>query len=233
MGKGERETVVIAIGGSLIVPDEIDVNFLHAFRDVVSHLIEDQGKRVALVVGGGKTARRYQAALRSFPHCSNEDLDWVGIKSICLNGELLLRAYGDFSIFSRVLERPDEVGDIGDEDLIIVGAHEPGYSSDTDAVLFAKELGSKRIVNFSNVSYVYDSDPRENPEAKPLKKLTWDEYRSLIPSEWKPGLSLPFDPVATKLAQEAGMELVVLGPSLENVRSFFRGETFDGTIIRD
>ena len=52
---------VISVGGSLIVPEEIDTDFLAIFKQFIIKRIE-KGDRFILVAGGGKTARKYQSA---------------------------------------------------------------------------------------------------------------------------------------------------------------------------
>ena len=226
----KRHTVVISVGGSLLVPDNIDISFIRRLKEIVKTLL-GEGIRVALTIGGGKTARTYQSALKEFEEVTKEDLDWVGIKALLLNAEFVLRAFSDLSPYPRVLEKPEDFHPSSKEGLFIIGAHKPGFSSDMDAVLFAKFLGAEEIINFSNIEYVYDSDPRVNPNAKKFEHLTWESYRSLIPKEWTPGLSVPFDPVASEYAHRLGLKVVVLGASLENLRNYLQGGSYRGTVI--
>ena len=47
-----------------------------------------------------------------------------------------------------------------------------------------------------------------------------------------PGLNLPFDPVASRLAERLGIKVVVMnGKKLGNVRNFLNKKSFTGTII--
>ena len=50
------ETVVMSVGGSLIVPDQIDTLFLADFRNFIERQITFGGKRFIIIAGGGKTA---------------------------------------------------------------------------------------------------------------------------------------------------------------------------------
>lgn len=224
-----RETIVISIGGSLLVPESIDSDFIKKLKEIIKSLVEDN-YQVALVVGGGKTARIYQAAARNFDNVTNTDLDWIGIKSIRLNCELMLRIFSDLSVHNNVIEKWEDASEIK-ESVIIIGAWEPGCSSDKDAVELAGVLNGKSIVNFSNITHVYDSDPNKNPDAKKLEKLSWDDYIKIIPDEWTPGLSSPFDPVASRLAKQKNIEVVVIGASLENLENYLNGREFEGTTL--
>ncbi len=227
--KNFKETIIIAMGGSLLVPESIDIPFIKSLKEMVEHFTDD-GYQIALVVGGGKTARIYQGALKDLNVNDSESLDWVGIKSIHLNCELLFRAFSDLDIHDEVILRPQDLDRVK-ESLIIVGAWEPGCSSDTDAVEMAEVSGAKRIINFSNTTHVYSADPRTNSDAVKYETLSWDEYRALIPSEWTPGMSAPFDPVASKKAQDHGISVAVLGASIENLSNYLAGKEFEGTII--
>jgi len=96
----------------------------------------------------------------------------------------------------------------------------------------AKNMGARQLVNLSNIDYVYDKDPKRYPDAKKLEKVSWTEFRGIIPDHWDPGLSSPFDPVAAKEAETLGLEVAVInGASLDRFASYLDGAPFVGTII--
>lgn len=224
-----KETIIIAMGGSLLVPEKIDISFITSLKEMVRYFTDD-GYQIALVIGGGKTARIYQKALRDLDITQSESLDWVGIKSIHLNCELLLRAFSDLDVHPEVILKPGDLHNIT-QSVIIVGAWEPGCSSDTDAVEMATASGAQRIINFSNTSHVYSADPRAHPDAQRFEVLSWDDYRNIIPKDWSPGLSAPFDPVASKKAQSSNITVAILGASIENLQNYLSNKKFEGTII--
>jgi len=223
-----KEKIIIAVGGSLLVPDTIDINFIKDLRKIISGLV-NQNYQVILVPGGGKTARNYQEALKELHQTDSEGLDWVGIKSIHLNSELLYRVFADFDVHP-IIYKSEELKEIHSS-LVIKAAFKPGHSSDMGAVRMAEISGAIRIINFSNTTHVYDADPRTNINAKKFDKLSWSEYRNVIPTEWVPGMSAPFDPVASQLAQELGITVAVLGASVENLQNYLDGNTFEGTLL--
>lgn len=224
-----KDTIVIAMGGSLLIPEGPDVQFLKHLKKMMADLIAND-YQVALVIGGGKVCRYYQAAAKEFSHVGDIDLDWIGIKTIHLNCELVWRAFSDLDIHEKVVLKPQDIHGI-QESLIIVGAWEPGCSSDTDAVEMAHQINASQIINFSSTTHVYSEDPRKNPNATRFESLTWDEYRSLIPKEWIPGLSAPFDPVASRFAQKQGIRVAILGSSIENLKNYLNNKSFEGTVI--
>ncbi len=225
------DIIVISLGGSLIVPDDIDIDFLKDFKNLIISQIK-LGVKFIIITGGGKICRRYNEAAKKLSDPSNEDLDWIGIASLRLNAQLLRVIFRDFT-HPKIIKDP--VQQINFDMPVVVGsANEPGHSTDWDAVILAKNVGAKKIVNLSNTDYVYDSDPKINQKAKKIEKISWGEYRKLIPTEWNPGLNTPFDPIASKVAEVEGLEVVIMnGKPIDNLKNYLEGKNFLGTIIKN
>ncbi len=229
MNANERERVVVSVGGSLIVPDGIDTDFLSRFKKLILEKI-DTGLSFSIIAGGGKVCRRYQDAANTVTPLSHTDLDWIGIHATRLNAQLLRNIFVGHA-HPEVIHNPT-VDIHADEPVIIAAGWQPGCSTDYDAVLIAKNLGATRLVNLSNIDYVYDSDPKKNPEAKKIEKISWADFRKLIPAEWDPGLSSPFDPVAAKEAEALGLEVAIInGSKLEEFSNYLDNKPFVGTVI--
>jgi len=220
---------IISLGGSVIVPDAPSVEFVKAFTALIKERVE-KGRRFIIVTGGGKTARDYQKALAEIRDIRNDENDWMGIFATHLNAQFLRLALGELAhpeICISYQRKSDFIKPV----LVAAGA-EPGHSTDYDAILLAKMFDAKNVVNVSNIDYVYTADPRKDPNAKALPKLSWSEYLALIPKEWAPGFSSPFDVEASKLAADYGIGVsIVNGAKLEEVAKAIDGESFDGTVI--
>jgi uridylate kinase len=227
----EKETIIISLGGAIVVPDMPNPSFISLFRDIILNWTK-RGKRFVIIVGGGKTCRRYNEALSNVIDTTNEDLDWMGIYSTQLNAQLVRLSFKGSDAYEDIITDPSNVRGINNS--IIIGAGwKPGCSTDTDAVLVAKEIGSKKIINLSNIDYVYDSDPRTNPDAKKFENISWKEYRSVISSEWEPGSNTPFDPIASEKAEDEGIEVAFMsGQNLENLENYLNDLPFTGTTIK-
>lgn len=223
--------IVLSLGGSLIAPQEIDVEFLRKFRTLLRQEIR-RGSRFMIFTGGGKICRTYQAAAQKLGHPTSEDLDWIGIRATHLNGELL-RVLLKPDVATALLTSPYAALDRSARAVFGVGGgYRPGVSSDGPAVTVARRLGAKLVINLTNIPCVYDRDPRHDPRAKKISDLTWREYLRLIQSEWTPGMNVPFDPVAARRAQRAKISVAIAdGRNLPNVRNILRGRPFDGTLI--
>lgn len=224
-----NQKIVISLGGSILVPDEIDVKFAGAFRDLIKSEVA-LGKQFVIIVGGGKICRRYQASAKELGILSGEELDWVGIHVTKLNANFLRIILGDLA-FGEIVDDPEAISP-SDFPVIVGAGYKPGSSTDFDAVQIAKTVGAKKIINLSNIDYAYDKDPRKFPDAKKIEKSNWREFRKILPTEWGPGVNSPFDPVAARRAEELGIEVAIMnGANLDNLRSYLDGESFQGTVI--
>jgi uridylate kinase len=228
----EPETIVMSVGGSLIVPDGIDTGFLTRFKNLIEQQIALTGRRFILIAGGGRTARRYQDAAAQVTELDPEDLDWMGIHATRLNGHLLRTIFRDLA-YPVMITNPDESADVPkDASLIIASGYRPGSSTDLRAVQIAVHRGGEKLVNLSNIDYVYSADPRTNPDAQKIEDISWHDFMKLIPKEWNPGLSSPFDPVAARAAEAAEIEVSIInGANMEELEHYLNGEPFMGTRI--
>lgn len=226
------ETIVMSVGGSLIVPDQVDTAFLKKLKTFIETAIGD-GRRFVIIAGGGKTARRYQEAADEVHTLDAEDLDWIGIHATRLNGHLLRAVFKELA-YPIMIENPDEVQDVPEGNpLIIAAGYRPGCSTDLRAVQMADRVGAKKVINLSNIDYVYTADPNIDNDAEPILNTNWSDFRKLLPKDWDPGLSSPFDPVAAKEAEEKSMEVACInGDNLDELGKYLDGEEFRGTLIQ-
>ncbi len=234
MSNGEKEKIIMSVGGSLIVPKTgIDTGFLKKLNTFVrSKLAENSNRQFFLVTGGGTTARHYRDAGREVvgSELSIDDLDWLGIHTTRLNAHLLRTIFRDIAHL-HIIEHYEVIRK-ANEPVIIASGWKPGWSTDYCAVLLGEDYHVPTIINMSNIEKVYDQDPNEFPDAKPIDHMSWKEFRVLVGDEWNPGMNAPFDPIAAKKAEELGLKVVVLnGNDFENLDKFFRNEEFVGTVI--
>ena len=224
------ETIIVSVGGSLIIPQEIDVQWLYTFKKLIERFLA-RGFKFIIISGGGKTARNYQSAARELGELKSDDLDWLGIHSTRLNAHLLRTIFKKYAN-NRVIKDPTK-NILFKEKILIAAGWKPGCSTDYDAVLFAKNLGSKKLVNLSNIDYVYTKDPKKFKDAKPVEKISWKDFRKIVGSKWDPGLNAPFDPIASREAEKLCLEVAIInGKKLKNLENYFESKKFTGTIIK-
>jgi uridylate kinase len=98
--------------------------------------------------------------------------------------------------------------------------------------LLAIRYDAKTVINLSNIEKVYTADPKIDPLAKPIDSISWKDFRAITGDEWTPGKNVPFDPVASRCAEGAGIEVIcAAGHKLENFRQILRGGAYTGTRI--
>jgi uridylate kinase len=98
--------------------------------------------------------------------------------------------------------------------------------------MICEDYNVKTVVNLSNIEMAYDRDPKIYPDAKPIKKITWVDFRKIVGDKWVPGMNMPYDPIASKKAQELGLKVVILkGSNFENLKKYFSDHEFTGTVI--
>jgi uridylate kinase len=226
---------VISLGGSIIAPGGVDEVFLKDFVALIRDMIEaDEKRRFIFVTGGGGPARTWQKAYRTVsggtPAFSDEEADWIGIMATRLNARLIKAVMGEWCR-QDVVTNPTQVEPLVGRVLVASG-WKPGFSSDYDAVLLAERFQAEQVINLSNIAQVYTEDPKKNPKAKPIDKISWPDFCRMVGDEWVPGKNLPFDPVASRHAAKIGLKVICMaGKNLENLKKFLAGEAFVGTVI--
>lgn len=234
MGSNCKEKIVISVGGSLVVPNGgISTKFLVEFNKFIrARLAENKNRQFFLVSGGGATARNYRDAGRDVVghELLPDDLDWLGIHATKLNAHLIRTIFRDVA-HPYVLKHYEIIRKVK-EPIVVAAGWKPGWSTDFCAVMVCEDYGVKEVVNLSNIDTVFDKDPRKFSDAKPIYKMTWTEFGELVGDTWDPGMNIPFDPIATKKAQELGLKVVIMkGNNFENLDNFLEGREFVGTVI--
>ena len=232
-------TKVLSVGGSIIVPNKPDTEFLSNFiKMVTTWLDEDKSRRLILVAGGGAPARVYQNAYKEVGEATKlsseaKAADWIGIMATRINAQLLKACFGDYCK-NDVVYNPTVEDLKFDGQVLVASGWKPGFSTDTDAVYLGEKFGAKTIVNLSNIEKVYTDDPRKNPDAKPLDTISWADFRKMVGDEWVPGKNCPFDPIASKKASENGMKVICAGgKNIPNIKAILNDEDYIGTTIGD
>jgi len=224
---------VLSVGGSLVVPTGgIDIQFLTEFNTFIRSQVSENKRRFFLVIGGGSTARHYRDAGEAvIKHkITDEDLDWLGIHTTRLNAHLVRTILRDISD-PRVIKHYEIILKI-EAPVVVAAGWKPGWSTDYCAITICQDYNIKSLVNLTNVDQVYDKDPKKYTDAKPLVKVSWKDYRTLTGDKWIPGMNLPFDPIASRLANELGVTVKILnGKKLDNLAKALDNEPFFGTTI--
>ncbi len=234
-----RTPIIISLGGSLIVPDRgvINVEFLKKFKALIEKEIA-KGQRFVIITGGGRLSRTYVNALNKITTVDEEEQDWLGIHATRMNAHLVKTIFKKYAQ-PRINKNPRTKKDLWEhfehgESVMVAAGWRPGWSTDYVATILAERFNSQKLINLSNITYVYNKDPNKFSNAKKVEKINWSGFRKIVGDEWSPGLNAPFDPIAAKLAQKNKMEVAIIGgKDLSNVSKYLAREKFTGSIIKD
>lgn len=212
----------------MLVPDTIDTKFLKEFKAFILKRTK-KGDQFVIVAGGGSVAREYLKAMKVAGAPNPIDLDWLGIHITRVNAQLLHSVLRSVA-YHKLIKNPNQAIPKNAK-VVLAGGWKPGRSTDNIATLLARNVGAKEVINVSNIKYVYDKDPRKHKNAKPIKEMSWRDFRKLVGNKWDPGLHVPFDPIASKVAQKENMKVYIVGKNLKNIENLISGKKFIGTTL--
>lgn len=230
-------TQIVALGGSLLRPEEAEERavWFGRLRQMAVHF-EGNGRKLGIVVGGGLPAREaISLAKQSFT--DSYRLDTVGIAATRLNATILQQSLQEIgcNVAPIIPTSTDEAAELLQiHNIVVMGGTTPGHTTDAVSVALARDCGAPHCVIATNVSHVHDSDPRTNPDAKPLEEITLSELAQITGDEpLKPGQSAAVDPVAVSWAIDAGIRLAVLdGRDVTRIEDALEGRPFVGTLVK-
>jgi uridylate kinase len=223
-------TLVLSIGGSILLTGEDDVGFIKKLAQMIKEVREQN--RLCIVVGGGSLARKYIGIGREFG-MEEDYLDTLGIQATRLNACVLISAIKDGVNRYPYEDLDAAVADLGRFNPVIMGGTVPGQTTDAVAAFLAQRIGADLFINATAVDGVYSEDPRKNPDAKRFGSLGFQQLLDIVGDALeKAGTNIVIDPVAAKAIAGSRIKTFVLnGRDLENFRRAIDGEEFRGTII--
>jgi len=222
--------VSISLGGSLLTKG-MEASPYRRYAEVAKRIWE-AGHQLVVVCGGGRFARQYISIAKELGG-PWELQDNLGILATHINALLLIAALGD-AADPRIHRRASEVRNHLGDKILVGGGHKPGSSTDYRAALFAEAMNADLIINATDVSGVYDNNPKTHPYAKKYDILTFRELERIIKTNVRqvPGEYGLFDLKAVRLAAKLGIPLVFVdGSDAEEIIRAVTG-THHGTIVR-
>jgi uridylate kinase len=242
----ENKIFVLKVGGSLLSKSDNQLfDFSYAYRLKNFLKAESQkGYRFVINVGGGFLTRKYLELLKAGGEADIEDLHCVGVAITNLHAEIVHGLFDKLAYkhviryleYEQLLNHTISVPDFAGYAVVIASASQPGASNDLNAAQLTSVFGCKRAISMKNVAGVFTSDPKTNPNATLLPKLTWQEYLDVIgnPVTHVPGANYPIDPLAAKFSTDHGLGYIVVhGENLENLQAVLEERKFVGTEIHD
>lgn len=221
------ETIVISIGGSVIISEDADVSF---FKKLVNLLNKLSSKyKIFIVIGGGKTARKYIKLGRELG-LSEETLDDLGIKITRINAKLLTSIVETSN--KKIPSTTSEANKIN-KTIVIMGGTIPGHSTDLVGAELAEKSGADRFIIATNVDGIYDKDPNKYDDAKQLREISIEELIEKYGTGWNAaGNNVVIDGPALDVIDKIKIPtFVVNGKQLDQLEKAMTNQKFNGTKI--
>ncbi|MFO7873185.1 MAG: UMP kinase [Bacteroidales bacterium] len=174
-------------GESLAGPERlgIDAGALDGYANEIKTL-KDNGKEVAVVLGGGNIFRGLQGMQDGFDRVTG---DQMGMLATIINSMALASALERLGVKATVLSgipveticekmsRKRAIHLLSQNHVVIIagGTGNPFFTTDSAAALRAVEIQADVILKGTRVDGVYDADPEKEPSAKKYDSLTFDD----------------------------------------------------------
>jgi len=216
--------IVISLGGSVIVPKELDVKFLKEFCILLKKRKKD---KFAIVCGGGHVARIFTKEYKKL-NIREDEAHVLGIFATHLNASLLKFILGEEA--TLYLDDPRKAK--WRSRIIVSGGYLPGWNTDVCAAYLAKALRADLLVNISDVNGIYDKDPKKYKNARLIKCMSWEEFlNKFLMLKLEPGVNFIWHPLAAIFCSRNKLKVAFIGKNLKNFRRLLESKEFVGTLI--
>ena len=221
------KSVVISIGGSVILSKEADTVFLKNLSNLLIKLSKQY--KIFIIVGGGSTARKYIKLGREL-NFNEHTLDQIGIDVTRVNAKILTNILEDSN--KEIPNTTDEAKNMNNS-IVVMGGTTPGHSTDMVGAEIAEKISADLFVIATNVDGIYDRDPNKYSDAKQLKKVKIDELIKNHGTRWESaGKNTVIDGPALEIIKQARLTTyVVNGKRLDQLENAMAGQSFEGTEI--
>ncbi len=187
MSKSVYKRVLIKLSGEALAGDKGNGIDEAVLGQVVAQIkaVSELGVEIGIIVGGGNFWRGRQGK-----EMDRSTADHMGMLATVINALGLQDALERNGVPTRVqtaltITRVAEPYILrkamthfakGRVVIFACGTGNPYFTTDTAAALRAAEIGAEVLLLAKNVDGIYDSDPRVNPNAKKLDKVSYKQY---------------------------------------------------------
>lgn len=223
------ESIVIAMGGSVLLSEDADESFYYKLEKLIS---KTQKKyKIYVVVGGGKTARFYIKLGRKLGF-AEEELDRIGISITRINAKFLTDV---LKISNKNIPETIDEASKNTNQTIIMGGTTSGHSTDMVATELAEKVDAVKLIIATNVDGVYDKDPNKFDDAVKYEEIPVDELVKIYGTKWESaGKNTVIDGPALKIIQRSKITtLVCNGKKFDDLEKAIFGKNFNGTRIKN
>jgi len=220
-------TVVVSIGGSVVLSDESNGEFLRQLTRLLQKISTQY--MLYVIVGGGRIARRYIELGRELGF-DEDTLDLIGIDVTRVNARIITNL---LKVSNREIPHTTQEALALKLPIVVMGGTDPKHSTDLVGAELAETTHAIRFVNATNVDGIYDKDPNKFKDAKQLKEVPIKNLIQQYGTKWgMAGKNIFMDEPALEIIRRARIPtFVVNGKRLDQLEKALLGQPFDGTTI--
>jgi uridylate kinase len=226
---GWMKTIVISLGGSVLFPT-LEENRVSPYAEILRRI--SRMARLYVVVGGGGEARKYIAAARDLG--LDEGLaDEVGIQITRLNATLLAGALGAAAYPEVARTQTEACSFAVSGKIVVMGGITPAQTTDAVAAVLSERAHADLMVNLTSVDGIYTADPKTDPSAQRIERLTPDELMEIVGSgSLSAGSNMVIDSIAARVFQRSGIPLLVIdGRDPRNLEEALLKGRYSGSLV--
>jgi uridylate kinase len=223
----QMNTVVVSIGGSVVLSDESTGDFLQQLTRLLKRISTQY--MLYVIVGGGKIARRYIELGRELGF-DEDTLDLIGIDVTRVNARIITNL---LVVSNREIPHTTREALALKLPIVVMGGTDPKHSTDLVGAELAEKTHAVRFVNATNVDGIFDKDPNKFKDAKQLREVHIKNLIQQYGTKWGiAGKNIFMDEPALEIIQRARIPtFVVNGKRLDQLEKALLGQPFDGTTI--
>jgi uridylate kinase len=221
--------IVLSLGGSVLVPSLEDNRFL-AYARVLWKLSKEA--RLMVVVGGGGEARRYIRVSRDLG-LDEASGDEIGILVTRLNATMFAGALKEAAYPAIALNQTEALSFAESGKIVVMGGITPAQTTDAVAAVLAERVNADLMVNLTSVDGIYTADPKTDPGARKIDRLTPGELLQIVGSTALcAGANTVIDPIAAKVLDRSGIPMLVLdGTDPSNLEHALLKGIYRGSLV--
>jgi len=224
----KRKVMVLSLGGSLIIPNKVDINFLKKFKEIV---MRNTGKyKFIIVCGGGNLARTYISALINKKYHMQST---AGIAATRANAKFVSVFFDQDPELEIPVTMKQIKKKIKKQDIVFSGAlgFKPKQTSDSNAAEIAAYFKTD-FINLTNIPGLYDKNPKKYKDAKFIPRVTWRRFYSMAnKSAFKPGQHFVLDQTSAETILKNKVTTHILGKDMKQLHYLLKDKKFKGTTI--
>ena len=228
----KKKVIVLSLGGSMIIPKEINTKYLKNFKKILQK--NSKKYKFVVVCGGGSTAREYIGGLEKEKISKKTFFQgYLGIATTRLNARFMTYFFGEDANKGIPHDMQEVKNMLRIYDIVFCGAlrYAKNETSDGTSAKLANFFNTY-FINLTNVDGLYNKNPKKFKKAKLIPKVSLKRFHQLAnKSKFKPRQHFVLDQSASKIILENKITTYIIGENLKQLNRVLNGKEFKGTLI--